>query len=90
MSGKTQMYEAMRGLGLSARDAQAAILYFAQAMAPERILVDEDFHGLTDKVVAQLKAENERMKFGLDEGNHPDGWYRKFDKPHGKRNLRSR
>lgn len=90
MSGKTQIYEALQGLGLSAQDARAAVLAFSRAMAPERILVADDFHGLTDKVIAQLKMENECMKFGLDQGNHPDGWYRKFYKPHGKRNLRSR
>lgn len=88
---KHQLFEAFLQLGLSAQKAGiAAAACIAAFEPPRRIVVVEDFAGLSGKVVAALKEENERMKFGLDQENHPDGWYHKFDKPHGKRNLRSR
>jgi len=84
---KEKLFEAFRQLGLSAERAGDAVAACITAFEQPRILVVDDFAGLTGSVIAALKEENGRMKFGLDQVNHPDGWYRKFDKQHGRRNL---
>ena len=90
---KGDLHIALLGIGLSAQEARAAVRAFSEAMSQtERVLVVDDFAGLTSGVITELKSEEYRRKnaewFG--QSNHPDGWYRMFEKPHGKRNLRSR
>ena len=84
---KERLFDAFRQLGLSAQLAGETVAACITAFEQPRRVCVGDFEGLNAKVIAALKEENERMKFGLDQVNHPDGWYRMFEKQHGKRNL---
>jgi len=87
---KDKIYESFLQLGLSAHKARAAVLACVLAMTPpKRTLVVDDFSGLTDSVIRELKSEEQRRSSAAwySKENHPHGWYRKFEKKHGKRNL---
>ena len=71
---KDKMYEAFVSVGLSADAARKALIHCLAALEPPK----------------RLKAQEIRMRESWHhaEVNHPDGWYRKFEKKSGKRNLK--
>ena len=69
---RVKMAEAFAAVGYGVQDMDRALKALANAFAPRRrMLTAEDFSGLEGR----LLAIDEVCEW---EGNHPDGWYRKF------------
>ena len=72
---RVKIVEAFALLGLSAEVAVVALRAFEQAIRPPNTMVlsAHAFSGLEARI--SLHAQDYH---GLEEGNHPDGWYRMF------------
>lgn len=81
---RQRLVEAFKGMGATAAQAAEAIQTLGEHFGVRAL------SGCSPSDLSYICRVPEQAYMCPDEGNHPDGWYRKFEKQHGKRNLRSR